>query len=560
MEQRRRFSSPAAARAALQSQWEAFQARGAILDGVRPEIAASWQRCNALELTSEMPAVPLDESALRGFDHAGQARQQFLTVGRGLADELGAELADTSSAVIVCDDFGVLLYRAGSPEVLRRTGEVNLVPGGIWSEQEAGTSGVGLALELGGLAQVYAAEHYVGAFHGFCCTAAPVRHPVTREVLGVLGLATDTSVASSYASSLVARAAAEIQRQLEEQVFGRERELLEQYLRGRAGRQAPFLTVDRSGHTIIQNARMLQTASAEDVQLLLSFARHALQTETDAAEQLELSRGPCQAEVHLVHAGAEVLGALVSLERPSRARPQPACAAPADWSPLVGRCPAMQQLFREATKVAKRRIGVAIWGEPGTGKLALALRLHQVGGDRGPLTVVHCARPTWRQEWRRAVRAGGTVVLNRVHALDPGSQLGLADDLDEQAAAGTRCWVISLLNAQARQPVAELLFRLAAVSLTVPRLRDRGHDLRLLIDDWCERREPPHAPRPVVRPEAHDALAAQAWPGNIRELHNVLDAALLRGGSIIGVESLRLSTAVPGLGPPWHRQPARDRA
>lgn len=105
MEQRRRFSSPAAARAALASQWEAFQARGAILDGVRPEIAVSWRRCNALDMTSEMPAVPLDEAALRGFDHAGQARQQFLAVARQIADGL----ADTSSAVIVCDDFGVLL-------------------------------------------------------------------------------------------------------------------------------------------------------------------------------------------------------------------------------------------------------------------------------------------------------------------------------------------------------------------------------------------------------------------------------------------------------------------
>ncbi len=172
----------------------------------------------------------------------------------------------------MCDDFGVLLYRTGSPDILRRSRSVNLVPGAVWNEKEAGTNGVGLALELGGLAHVYAAEHYVGAFHGFSCTAAPVHHPVTREVLGVLGLAADTSVTGSFAPALVARAALDVERLLEEQVFGRERELLEHYLRGRAGRQAPFLTVDRPGHTILQNARMLPTASGEDVQLLLSIA------------------------------------------------------------------------------------------------------------------------------------------------------------------------------------------------------------------------------------------------------------------------------------------------
>jgi transcriptional regulator of acetoin/glycerol metabolism len=46
--------------------------------------------------------------------------------------------------------------------------------------------------------------------------------------------------------------------------------------------------------------------------------------------------------------------------------------------------------------------------------------------------------------------------------------------------------------------------------------------------------------RPVLRPETHEALAAQPWPGNVRELHNALDAAALRGGTVIGVDSLQL--------------------
>jgi len=550
MEKARRFSSPAGAIEALRSQWEAFQAGGAILDGVRPEIAASWRRSAQLKLRSELPAAPLDEAALRGFDHAGQARQQFLSAGHELADQLADELRDTDSAVIVCDDFGVLLYRTGSPEILRRSGTVNLVPGGVWSEKEIGTNGVGLALELGGLAHVYAAEHYMGAFHGFSCTAAPVHHPVTREVLGVLGLAADTSVTGSFAPALVARAALDVERLLEEQVFGRERELLEHYLRGRAGHQAPFLTVDRSGHTIIQNARMLQTASGEDVQLLLRIARQALNSEADAAEQLELSGGRSHAEVHLVHAGSEVLGALVSVERAARTRPERACPTPEEWAPLVGRSPAMQRLFREASKVARERMSVAIYGEPGTGKLALAELLHRVEGDKGPLTLVHCARSTWAEEWHDALRTGGTIVLNRVHALSAEAQLELADELDELATRPEPPWVISLLNSEAESPGAELLFRLARVSLMIPPLRDRGHDLRLLVEDWCETHEHAVGARPVVRPEVHEALAAQDWPGNVRELHNALDAAALRGGSIIGVESLQLNTRSPSPGRP----------
>jgi transcriptional regulator of acetoin/glycerol metabolism len=541
MQHERRFSGGTdAALAALRSYWECFHESGTIAAGVRPEIAASWQRSAERQLTSELPAVPLDELALQGFDHAGQARKQFLSSARRLADHLAGELQDTNSGVIVCDDLGVLLYRTGSRDILRRTDRLNLVPGGLWSEREAGTNGIGLALELGGLAHVSSAEHYVGAFHDFSCTAATVRHPVTREVLGVLDLTTDTRASGSLAPPLVARAARDIERLLEEQVFGRERELLEHYLRGRSGRQDPFLTVDRAGHTIIQNARMLQTASAEDVQLLLGIARRALGAEADSSEQVQLSRGPSLVAVRLVRTGPEVVGALVSLERMARARPDRGATPVEDWSPIVGRSPAMQRLVGHASKIARERLPVMICGEPGTGKLTLATVLHRVAGDIGPFSIVHCARTSWREEWQDAVTRGGTVVLSRVHALDDDAQLELADEIDTQGGEGP--WLISLFNSDAKPPVSELRFRLARVSLAVPALRDRGHDVRLLVDAWCDARQRDHGARPSVRQEAQEALAAQDWPGNVRELHNVLEGALLRSGSVIGVETLDLDT------------------
>jgi len=553
MEHRGRFPSPPATRTALRSHWEAFRDGGTIDTDVRPEIAASWRRSAASQLQSALAAAPVDAAALRGFESLPthpSGRQQFMAAATRLADDLAAELEDAVAAVVVCDDFGVVMYRAGRPEVLRRTDDVNLVPGGVWSERMAGTNGIGLALELGGSAHVFAAEHYIEALHGFSCTAAIVRHPVTREALGVLGLATDTSVSATFARPLIVRAAREVERLLEDQVFGRERELLEHYLRSRAGRPTAFLSVDRAGHTVIQNARMLQSASGEDVQLLLSLARHALSADADTMEELELSRGRSHADVRLVRAGEEVLGALVSLERLASGRGGSAGAPAPDWAPLVGRSPAMQRLFREAAKVAEQRMTVAIHGEPGTGKLSLAELLHRIGGE-GPLTLVHCARQGWEREWLAAVRDGGTVVLRRVHGLSPEAQLRLCDQLDDLHEQTPGVWVVSLLNSDVEPPCAELYSRLARVSLIVPALRDRGYDLRLLIDDWCDGREQLTGTRPVLRPEIYEALAAQQWPGNVRELHNALDASALRGGTVIGLESLQMEVrSAHGAGAP----------
>lgn len=543
------FSARTDAMSTLGSQWEAFQAGGEILRGVRPEIAASWQRTAGHQLQVELPAVPVDEAALRGFDHAGHARSQFLRAAREVAAELAVDLRDSHSAVIVCDDFGVILHRSGSADVLRSSEQVNLAPGGVWNEQAAGTNAIGLALELGDLAHVYASEHYLGAFHSFSCTAAPVRHPLTREVLGVVGLAADTTVTGAVVSALIARAALGVERRLEQQVFGRERELLEHHLRGQAGQQPPYLTVDRGGHTIIQNARMLQSASSEDVKLLLSFAGQALRCAADRSELLELSRGRSRAEAHLIYGGPEVLGAIVSIQHIDRDRGSGGCTTAVDWAPLIGRSPAMRRMFRDAEKVAHARVRTAIWGEPGTGKLTLAAQLHRIAGEHGPLSVVHCARDTWPAEWGRARADAGTIVLNRLHALGLRAQLELADDLDALDES-ERPWVIGLINSEAARPVDELLLRIAGVSLTVPPLRDRGHDVRLLIDAWCREQQRDDAPRPVLRPEAHEVLAARRWPGNVRELRNALAAALLRGGSVIGIDSLAAGEgARPALGP-----------
>jgi sigma-54 dependent transcriptional regulator, acetoin dehydrogenase operon transcriptional activator AcoR len=338
---------------------------------------------------------------------------------------------------------------------------------------------------------------------------------------------------------LIVRAALDIERLLEDQMLGRERELMEHYLRSRAGRAAPFLTVDRAGHTVIQNARMLQSATGTDVALLLAIARQALSSDTDVSEQLELSRGSSHVDVRLVRDAGELLGALVSVERIGRDRAQPDLVAPSHWAPIIGRSPAMQRLFREAGRVARERMAVAIEGEAGTGKLMLAEHLHTLGGT-GPLSMVHCTRRGWEQEWDDAVRAGGTVILRRVHALSAEAQLRLCDRFDELAESDTDAWVISLLNSESAPPNAELSSRLARVSLRVPALRDRSHDLRLLADGWCEARERATGTRPVLRPEVYEALAAQSWPGNVRQLHNSLDAAALRGGTVIGLEALQL--------------------
>jgi transcriptional regulator of acetoin/glycerol metabolism len=295
---------------------------------------------------------------------------------------------------------------------------------------------------------------------------------------------------------------------------------------------------------------MLQTVSADDdVGLLLAVARAALRSSNDVSDEVELNVGRSLVEAQLVRVDDEVIGAVVGLQRPARVRGGPHPSRPTDWSPLVGRSLAMQEVFRQAERVVERRVSIAIAGEPGTGKLSLARTIHRVAGLRDEPAIVNCARSSWREEWHRAITGGGTLILQRLHALAISDQLELADELDRLAEVDTPPWVLAILSTVASPLERELLDRVARFTLTVPPLRDREHDVELLISQWCRQRAGAGGVQPVVRQEAREALAAREWAGNVRELFNALDAAALRAGSVIGVDALGLPPATTRAAP-----------
>jgi transcriptional regulator of acetoin/glycerol metabolism len=528
------LADPGAAIQVLRRDWESYQERGSIGGSIRPVIATSWKRSQEQQVSPERRAADVDRAALRGFESRDLARRLYVQSTKPVVDQLTSELSGSDSAVVVCDDAGRMLMRAGDPTILRRTEVQNFVPAAVWNEECAGTNGIGLALTLGRAAQVFAGEHFCVGFQGYACTAAPVRHPVTREVLGVLDVTTDAQAANYHTFAMVVHAARDIEQHMEEHVFGRERELLERYLRGRVGLQTPFLTVDRSGRTIIQNALAAQMLTSEDLPFVLRVVRESLKTAKDITHGAELSSGPAQVSVHIVRSEDDVIGAVVTVEPPSRRRRPVSSESGESWHPIVGRSPAMSELLRKARKAADRRMPTIIEGEPGTGKLALAQAMH----ERSPrpdsrFTVVSCAARSWRRDWEAAIAAGGTIVLRRPGALPDTEQLELAGELEAAQGRDDRPWVIGIVTSDDEVRL-ELLHRLGQARLTAPPLRERGNDLALIAADWCRLEAKTDPPGPTLSPAAFEALASYEWPGNVRELLNTLASARLgqRGAQI----------------------------
>lgn len=222
---------------------------------------------------------------------------------------------------------------------------------------------------------------------------------------------------------------------------------------------------------------------------------------------------------------------------------------------LVGSSRVIERLRETILDLAHADGHVIITGETGTGKSLIAHALHACGPRKGkPYTYVNCAAqspeelektlfgPSDRPENRPAIESsdGGTLCLENVEALPDTLQARLSAELRRGETADTdlapRNLHIISISSQIRGTEVtpegmreDLFYRLAALHLTTPPLRERGEDILLLFNRFCARfAEDYGCEPPEVSAEDAARLIQAQWPGNIRQLMNVAERAVLQ--------------------------------
>jgi DNA-binding NtrC family response regulator len=246
---------------------------------------------------------------------------------------------------------------------------------------------------------------------------------------------------------------------------------------------------------------------------------------------------------------------------------------------LVGRCPAMQEVYKAIGRVASQDVTVLILGESGTGKelVARAIYQHSKRADK-PLLAINCAaipeslleselfgheKGAFTGADRQRVGKfeqcnGGTIFLDEVGDMTPLTQTKILRLLQDQAfervggsqTIRTDVRLIAATNADPEKLVTEgrfrqdLFFRLNVFPIRLPPLRERGEDIELLTDHYLARLSRELGlPLPVISPATRSFFLSYPWPGNVRELQSVLKSALLRtGGSVLTPETVSVPT------------------
>jgi two-component system response regulator PilR (NtrC family) len=242
---------------------------------------------------------------------------------------------------------------------------------------------------------------------------------------------------------------------------------------------------------------------------------------------------------------------------------------------FVGRSASMVAIFETIRKIADSASTVMITGESGTGKELVARAIHGASGRRGrPFVSVNCgAVPDTLMEaelfghvkgaFTGAVTSneglfasanGGTLFLDEITEIAPSLQVKLLRAVQERQVrrigdvrdVAIEVRLVAASNRDLARAVAEgalredLFYRLNVIPIQLPPLRDRRDDIPLLVAHFIEKIAAAQAkPLRGVAPDAMTLLEAHHWPGNIRELENVIERAMVLGsGVIIDVEAL----------------------
>jgi DNA-binding NtrC family response regulator len=278
----------------------------------------------------------------------------------------------------------------------------------------------------------------------------------------------------------------------------------------------------------------------------------------------------------------ETLGRALGRRRLVRRRSQPTEVIAGGDEPgglaLVGHSPAIIDVMKTLARVAASQATVLVLGETGTGKELVARTIHRYserannrfvtvncsalaeglleselfGHVKGAFTGAATSRPGLFREADK-----GTLFLDEIGDISPGLQARLLRALQEHeiVPVGSESPVkvdVRVLAATHRDLPElvrqgrfreDLYYRLDVVTLTLPPLRDRRQDIPLLVDHFLRTLSSRHARGPVaIDPEAQRRLLGYDWPGNIRELQNVLErAVLLAEQGVIGPEHLATS-------------------
>lgn len=557
--------------------WESFLTGGREQDysNVRPLVQASWKRCKSHGIDAHGSGAPLrnDEDYLHQLH---EHNRNLLTAAAGSLAMLQHLLDNASAMIILTDREGVILESFGDSRTVEAGRDINLEVGGGWNEKTAGTNGIGTALRTGKPVLIHAAEHYCQDVKAWTCAAAPIFDPFGGDVVGVVDLSGPTEIFQRHNMTVPVIAARQIEQVLHQRGSDERLQLMEACFSNAPALSSEdgIVVLDRQGR-VVCHKNVPGSVTGRDPDRIIRTGEHLFSPTADMTEEEIVASLPEELAPQLIkplHIDGEVRGAVLVFEKKRRNSPNALAAISGSTgdsdvpSPtILGNSDKIRQAVDIARRVAAGRGSVLIEGETGVGKELFSRLFHvfhanAVGPRTVPFVTVNCGAITkdlfggelfghvpgaFTGALREGKKGkfeeanGGILCLDEIGEMPLDVQPFLLRALEDKVVyrlgdnkprpADVR--LVAMTNRNLLQEVEagrfrrDLYFRIGAMKISIPPLRERGVDIVILLEHFNSLFAAELGTDPLnFTEDALQFLLKYRWPGNVRELRNLVES------------------------------------
>ncbi|UTW04018.1 sigma-54-dependent Fis family transcriptional regulator [Amphritea atlantica] len=558
-------------------------------------IKSSWERCrDQYKMTPDanVELVSLSESEVR---QRREPMEKLLSDSEEVFDKIRTVSKQSGYAVLITNTEGVVVKSYADSNISHDLEQKGLRQGTLWSEKTVGTNGLGTCLTECKPVTVFAEEHYGFNLHNFSCSAAPLISP-DGTPFGALDISTYASGNRLYqalALNLVCETADEIEAIVFKNAYAHQRVISLSFSPLRPETTA-LIAVNDSDTIIAATTPLLLTLGCRDRYELVgrkfqeAFSHNSEHLESSDVVELyvRINAKSLKLFATLLHHSASETQAKSSQSTLSKRSEPNSLAAKtevagnqAEDSPLfnaAGKEPLLLKQASRCQRIVNKGISILLQGETGTGKEVWARALHQ-SSERAdkPFITLNCAAiPESLIEselfgygagtftgglktgkvGKIQASNGGTLFLDEIGDMPIELQASLLRVLAESEIiplgevnpVKVSLNVICATHRDLKELVSsgdfreDLFYRISGFQVALPSLRER-EDQPVIIEKvlraLCLDEE--NAENVQVAPEALKVLCRYQWPGNIRQLKNVLQYAMcMREGDLIQLDDL----------------------
>ncbi len=547
---------------------------------VRNTIFTSWNRCKSMGvdpyLTSIQYVLPKDDLKILIKEN-----ESLINVCLPFMRTIYDLVYGSGFIVVLANPEGYILEIVGDENIVLSVQRGNFVPGACWSEEKAGTNGLGTVIYTGKSMQIFACEHFCRVAHRWTCSGSPIFDPVGKLV-GVIDMTGPYDKAHPHTLGMVVAAARAIENELRAQQALADTDMADKFKKTVISSiPEALITIDNNGciSLINENAKKMFKVRSPDVlgknlneifpdsNDSITNAIHSNDTLIDSEIAIKLDGNTTSYTLtinQILSSNNQVTGKIIIFNELKRAKnlvtSMIGAKANFTFADIIGTHPEFIETVKQAHMASLVNSNVLLLGESGTGKDVFSQSIHNNGSRRnGPYLAINCAaipRDLIGSELfgysegaftgsRRGgnpgkfeLADGGTIFLDEIGETPLESQASLLRVIEDKTimriggkhVTRVDVRIIAATNKNLQEEVKkglfrdDLYYRLNVFTISMIPLRERKDDIPVLLHFFINKTSNSMGKKiSKVDQLVLEKFLEYHWPGNIRELQNVIE-------------------------------------